>query len=114
MCPFLKQLRKLSKSIVDTKNDVVKLKTEMNEIKQHDNVMTMRSPLVATDIVELNSVTSNVQKLLKFLDKDSKRIDIFGIEEVGKTTLSKKLHAKASQKHRFGIVILVSCHERTM
>ncbi|XP_028070127.1 probable disease resistance protein At1g61190 [Camellia sinensis] len=112
MCPFLK-LRKLSKSIFDTTKDVVKLKTKMNELKQNANVMTTRRPPpLATNIVELNSLTNNAQELLNLLgQKDLKRIGIFGMKGVGKTTLLEKLYAEAGQNCRFDIAILVSCQE---
>ncbi|KAL7176785.1 hypothetical protein ACSBR2_030185 [Camellia fascicularis] len=112
VCPFLK-LRKLSKSIFDTTQDVVKLKTKMNELKQNDNLMTTRRPQpVATNIVELNSLTNNVQELLNLLGhKDLKRIGIFGMKGVGKTTLLEKLCVEARQNGRFGIAILVSYQE---
>ncbi|XP_057497685.1 disease resistance protein RPS2-like [Actinidia eriantha] len=109
MCPFIK-LRKLGKRIVETTEDVVRVKNDMAELKQHTEVMTERRPEpVATDIVELNSLRQNVQELLKLLgDTKLKRIGIWGMKGVGKTTLMKKLYVEANKNGRFGVVILVS------
>ncbi|GMP78750.1 hypothetical protein CsSME_00034568 [Camellia sinensis var. sinensis] len=58
------------KSIIDTTKEVVKLKTDMNKLKQHDNVMTTRPPPVATNIVELNSLTNNKNDNVRKIQED--------------------------------------------
>ncbi|CAL5411731.1 unnamed protein product [Camellia sinensis] len=108
MCPFFK-LRKLGEQVVDTKVKVVREKNEMEELMKEGNVMIERRPeQVATKIVDLNSLSQNVQQVLKLLRRDQ-WIGIYGSRGVGKTTLLEKLQIEANKNGKFGTVILISC-----
>ncbi|KAL7243143.1 hypothetical protein ACSBR1_015544 [Camellia fascicularis] len=111
MCPFF-ELRRLGKQVIETKDKVVREKNEMTELVKERNVMIERSQeQVATKIVDLNSLSQNVQKVLKLV-RDNQRIGIFGSGGVGKTTLLEKLRIEANKNGKFGTVILISCQRQ--
>ncbi|KAL7243135.1 hypothetical protein ACSBR1_015536 [Camellia fascicularis] len=108
MWPFF-ELRKLGEQVVETKVKVVKQKNEMKDLMKDGNVMIEMTPeQVENKIVDLNSLSQNVQQVLKLL-RHNKWIGIFGSRGVGKTTLLEKLRIEANKNGKFDTVILISC-----
>ncbi|GAB4859122.1 hypothetical protein Ancab_010587 [Ancistrocladus abbreviatus] len=100
---------KLSKDIVKMSASVVHLIDQMN---LQDILVVQREPVVVQKKFARNDVPSlseHVDKLLEFFKDDNiKRIGIFGMPGVGKTTIMETLNDEVEKHNIFDIVIWVT------
>ncbi|XP_030948988.1 probable disease resistance protein At4g27220 [Quercus lobata] len=115
LCPF-HSLLKLGKDVVTYTTEV----TALCDRQQKINIMVkrekappirvrMKHPKKIDDVPSLND---HVEKLLKWLKGDNfKRLRIWGLPGVGKTTIMKNLNNRVRETQQFDIVLFVDVSE---
>ncbi|KAK9725180.1 hypothetical protein RND81_05G128000 [Saponaria officinalis] len=113
MSPGLSQLRrrlKLSKQIVKMTKTVTDLRDKMN---YEHMLVTERRPLrlekFPINISQVPSLEENVEKLIELLNDDTiKKIGIWGMPGVGKTTILENLNERVAKLGMFDMVLWVT------
>lgn len=114
---YLYKRRKLGSKIVRTTKDIVAHKEKMKELDKTEDVMREREQEEARqEVVELKSLNQNLQELLMYLgDETVKRIGVWGMAGIGKTTLLLKVketlllkEIEACERDKFDGVIWIS------
>ena len=111
LCPF-HSLLKLGKTVVKYTEEVIALYNRL----QQTNIMVKRAPPPPSRVIlkhpkkidDVPSLNEHVETLLKWLkDENFKRIGIWGLPGVGKTTIMENLNDKVGQTQLFDIVLFV-------
>ncbi|XP_030949001.1 probable disease resistance protein At4g27220 [Quercus lobata] len=114
LCPF-HSLLKLGKTVVKYTKEVIALQNQLpiNILVKREEAppirVIMKHPEKIDDVPSLND---HVEKLLKWLKGDNfKRIRIWGLPGVGKTTIMKNLNNRVGETQQFDIVLFVDVSE---
>lgn len=110
LCPF-HSLLKLGKTVVKYTEEVIALfnRLPINLMVKREKAppirVIMKHPEKIDDVPSLND---HVEKLLKWLKVDNfKRIGIWGLPGVGKTTIMENLNNRVGESKQFDIVLFV-------
>ncbi|KAK7814657.1 probable disease resistance protein At5g43730 [Quercus suber] len=112
LCPF-HSLLKLGKTVVTKTEEVIALKSRVEQI----TIMIERAPMSVAPIIRKHpekidnvpSLNEHVKTLLKLLNDDNlKRIGIWGLPGVGKTTVMENLNNKVRETQLFDNVFWVT------
>ena len=112
LCPF-HSLLKLGKTVMTKTEEVIALKSRVEQI----TIMIERAPMSVVPIVrkhpekidKVPSLNEHVKTLLKLLNDDNlKRIGIWGLPGVGKTTVMENLNNKVRETQLFDNVFWVT------
>uniref|UniRef100_A0A7N2RCL1 NB-ARC domain-containing protein n=1 Tax=Quercus lobata TaxID=97700 RepID=A0A7N2RCL1_QUELO len=112
LCPF-HSLLKLGKTVVTKTEEVIALKSRVEQI----TIMIERAPMSVVPIIRKHpekidnvpSLNEHVKTLLKLLNDDNlKRIGIWGLPGVGKTTVMENLNNKVRETQLFDNVFWVT------
>uniref|UniRef100_A0A7N2RFH2 NB-ARC domain-containing protein n=2 Tax=Quercus lobata TaxID=97700 RepID=A0A7N2RFH2_QUELO len=114
LCPF-HSLLKLGKTVVKYTEEVIALynRLPINIMVKREKAppirVIMKHPEKIDDVPSLND---HVEKLLKWLKDDNfKRIGIWGLPGVGKTTIMENLNNRVGETQQFDIVLFVDVSE---
>ena len=112
ICPF-HNLLKLGKTIVTKTEEIIALKSRADQI----NIMIEREPMPPVPIIRKHtekidnvpSLNEHVERLLKLLKDDNlKRVGVWGLPGVGKTTVMENLNNKVRDTQLFDNVFWVT------
>lgn len=112
ICPF-HSLLKLGKTIVTKTEEIIALKSRADQI----NIMIEREPMPLVPIIRKHtekidnvpSLNEHVERLLKLLKDDNlKRVGVWGLPGVGKTTVMENLNNKVRDTQLFDNVFWVT------
>ena len=112
ICPF-HNLLKLGKTIVTKTQEIIALKSRADQI----NIMIEREPMPPVPIIRKHtekidnvpSLNEHVERLLKLLKDDNlKRVGVWGLPGVGKTTVMENLNNKVRDTQLFDNVFWVT------
>ncbi|KAA8535587.1 hypothetical protein F0562_030590 [Nyssa sinensis] len=108
MCPFL-VLLKLSKDIVAKTTEVADLQKQKPErilIESPPPRVEMKYPKNINNLPSLHEMVNQLREYLK--SRDIKKIGIYGVPGVGKTTIMENLNDELKESDMFDIVICVT------
>lgn len=115
MCPF-SALLKLGKRIVKKTAELVSLKNQISQI----TIMVEKAPALvikkhAKKIEGVPSLHKHVEMLQDCLrNEELRRICIWGLPGVGKTTIMENLHDAVGESHQFEIILWVTVEDRNI